>query len=175
MPTYTIGQLAKRFALSRSTLLYYDNIGLLSPSARSAANYRLYTEQDLQRMEKIALYREAGVPLEGIARILGHEGDQLRAVLERRLTEIGREIAGLRNQQRVIVGLLGLETETGLPRVITKASWVSLLRATGLDDEGLRRWHREFERMSPHAHRDFLQALGIEDEEIEQIRRSAVE
>src|SRR5574344_1987818 len=47
---HTIGQIAKRFALSRSTLLYYDTIGLLSPSGRSQANYRLYTDNDVRRM-----------------------------------------------------------------------------------------------------------------------------
>ena len=52
---YTIGQLVKRYGLSRSTLLYYDRIGLLSASARSDANYRLYTDKDLQRMSQIAL------------------------------------------------------------------------------------------------------------------------
>ncbi len=40
----TIGRLARRFGLSRSTLLYYDSIGLLSPSTRSAKDYRLYLQ-----------------------------------------------------------------------------------------------------------------------------------
>jgi len=39
---YPDSQLAGRFGLSRSTLLYYDSIGLLSPSERTASNYRLY-------------------------------------------------------------------------------------------------------------------------------------
>ncbi|MFC1747364.1 MerR family DNA-binding transcriptional regulator [Pseudomonadota bacterium] len=37
---HTIGEVSKRFSISRSTLLYYDAIGLLSPSGRSNANYR---------------------------------------------------------------------------------------------------------------------------------------
>ena len=49
----TISQLARRFGLSRSTLLYYDSIGLLSPSARSDANYRLYSRNDIERMERV--------------------------------------------------------------------------------------------------------------------------
>ena len=66
----TIGQLARRFELSRSTLLYYDSIGLLSPSGRSRANYRLYSDDDVRRMEAIAGYRRAGLPLADIARLL---------------------------------------------------------------------------------------------------------
>jgi len=46
---YTVGSLARSFGLSRSTLLYYDSIGLCKPSGRSAANYRTYTENDRAR------------------------------------------------------------------------------------------------------------------------------
>ena len=54
----TISQLGRRFGLSRSTLLYYDSIGLLSPSLRSRANYRLYSRSDVERMELIDVYRQ---------------------------------------------------------------------------------------------------------------------
>ena len=43
----TVGRLARRFGLARSTLLYYDRIGVLRPSARSAAGYRLYDAGDV--------------------------------------------------------------------------------------------------------------------------------
>ena len=63
---YTVGQLAKLFGLSRSTLLYYDEIGLLSPSARSASNYRLYSEADIRRVRIIRfLTRRQGVTIGG--------------------------------------------------------------------------------------------------------------
>ena len=42
----TIGKLARKFDLSRSTLLYYDRIGLLKPSGRTRANYRVYTPRN---------------------------------------------------------------------------------------------------------------------------------
>ena len=41
----TIGQLGRQFGISRSSLIYYDKIGLIKPSARSEANYRLYTKR----------------------------------------------------------------------------------------------------------------------------------
>ena len=64
MKTFTVGALGRRFGLSRSALLYYDQIGLLVPSARSSAGYRLYTEEDAQRLERICLFRNAGLALE---------------------------------------------------------------------------------------------------------------
>ena len=50
---YTIGKLAKKFDLSRSTLLYYDSIGLLKPSSRTESEYRQYSEDDAARLEQI--------------------------------------------------------------------------------------------------------------------------
>lgn len=53
MKTFRITELGKRFGLSRSTLLYYDRIGLLQPSGRTEAGYREYTRSDADRLERI--------------------------------------------------------------------------------------------------------------------------
>ncbi|MEM8862651.1 MAG: MerR family transcriptional regulator, partial [Chloroflexota bacterium] len=79
---YTIGDLAKEFKLSRSTLLYYDKIGLLTPSKRTEADYRLYSEAEFVRMSKIALYKKAGLSLDEIAEILNSKEDHLSKILE---------------------------------------------------------------------------------------------
>ena len=96
----------KRFGLSRSTLLYYDRIGLLRPSGRTRAEYRQYSEKDVGRLEQICQYREAGVPLAEIRKILQGPGTELARVLEERLVRINDEVRRLRDQQRVILGLL---------------------------------------------------------------------
>jgi DNA-binding transcriptional MerR regulator len=46
MKTYSISKLARAFGLSRSTLLYYDRIGLLAASGRTGSGYRCYSEKD---------------------------------------------------------------------------------------------------------------------------------
>lgn len=166
----TVGQLGKRFGLSRSTLLYYDAIGLLSPSARSASGYRLYSEADVQRMERIMTYREAGLALEVIGRLLQEDESAAPALLERHLQAVNAEIARLRQQQHVIARLLGDPQALGRSRAMSKAQWVALLASTGLDEAGMNRWHHEFEKMSPDAHQDFLESLGIAPGEITQIR-----
>lgn len=85
---YTIGQVCKRFGLSRSTLLYYDTIGLLPASTRSPSGYRLYTEQALQRMAQVQTYREAGLPLETIQTLLASSTASSATVLERHLQDL---------------------------------------------------------------------------------------
>jgi len=62
----TIGQVAKRCSLSRTALIYYDTIGLLQPSGRSLSNYRLYSHEDLNKLDKIILFRSAGLSLDSI-------------------------------------------------------------------------------------------------------------
>ena len=74
--TYTVGRLGELCGVSRSTLLYYDSLGLLAPSGRSPSGYRLYSEADRARLERILAFR------------------------------INEEIAGLRGQQRGILDLL---------------------------------------------------------------------
>jgi len=167
---HTIGQVAKIYSLSRSALIYYDSIGLLRPSGRSDSNYRLYSDSDLKRMDKIALFRSAGLSLESISLLLEKKEDELKLALEHRLFSINSEIQKLRDQQKVILSILQNESATRHSRVITKEVWVQLLQAAGLDQAGMQNWHIEFERMSPEAHQDFLESIGIEMDEIQSIR-----
>jgi len=59
----TVSQLAKLCGLSRTTLLYYESIGLLSPACRSDSNYRRYSTEQLERLRTICAYRNAGLRL----------------------------------------------------------------------------------------------------------------
>ena len=172
---HTIGQLMKRFGLSRSTLIYYDDIGLLKPSARSNANYRMYTDKDLQRMEQITLYKEAGLPLEEIAALLDEKSTAPTELLEQHLSNLNSQISQLRQQQQKVVQLLGKESQLRHSRTMDKAKWVSILAATGMSEEDMQQWHVEFERSLPEAHQDFLESLGIESGEIRTIRRCSQE
>ena len=73
--------------VSVRTLHHYDHIGLLRPSARSAAGYRLYGTEDLLRLQQILLFKELDLPLEEIRRILDDPGfDPVRALAQHRRT-----------------------------------------------------------------------------------------
>jgi DNA-binding transcriptional MerR regulator len=170
----TVGRLARRLGLSRSTLLYYDRLGLLQPSGRSAAGYRLYTAADAERLEKILLFRDVGIPLEAIGALLGAPGGSVAAALESRLAGIRHEIAELRRQQDVVVRLLA-QGGAVRERRLDKAQWVALLRAAGLDDDAMALWHAEFERSAPEAHAELLASLGIGEAEAVAIRERARE
>ena len=70
MTEYLVGEVARLSHISVRTLHHYDAIGLLAPSARSPAGYRLYSGTDLRRLQQILFYRELGFALEEIAEIL---------------------------------------------------------------------------------------------------------
>ena len=106
MKTYRITELARAVGLSRSTLLHYDRIGLLAASDRSRADYRIYTEADRRRLERICQYRAAGLPLADIRALLDVRGRPAARLLEKRLRQTSEEIGALRGQQRLLASLL---------------------------------------------------------------------
>jgi DNA-binding transcriptional MerR regulator len=70
MMVYTVKQMSGLAGISVRTLHYCDEIGLLVPVSRSAAGYRLYSENDLLRLQQIMFYRELGVQLVDIKQII---------------------------------------------------------------------------------------------------------
>lgn len=167
---YTIGRLARKYQLSRSTLLYYDSIGLLKPSSRTDGDYRVYSEGDARRLEQICKYRKAGLRLTEIRKVLDSPENSLTSALERRLDELNEDIQRLRQQQHFIIGLLKNNELFERVGVMSKETWVSLLSASGFSEQEMLRWHVEFERLAPDKHLRFLQFLCIPEEEIQVIR-----
>ncbi len=169
----TISQLARRFGLSRSALLYYDRCGLLRPSGRSAAGYRLYAEREVQRLERICVMRSAGMPLAEIAQALSAPREALPKAIERRLAALRLEMAALRAQQDVLVRLVNSPALKRQHRAMDLNRWVALLTSVGLTETERHHWHAEFERMAPDAHRDFLESLRLPRDQIARVRELA--
>lgn len=64
---FTVGDLARLTGVTVRALHHYDEIGLVRPSQRTAAGYRLYTDADVLRLQQVLLFRELGLPLDEIA------------------------------------------------------------------------------------------------------------
>ena len=101
MTTWTVGQVADLFGVTVRTLHHYDEIGLLVPSERSRAGYRLYTDEDLTRLQQVVVYRRLELPLDEIATLLdGGEdaADHLRRqrdTVMQRLDELTELVAAI--------------------------------------------------------------------------------
>jgi DNA-binding transcriptional MerR regulator len=91
----TVGQVAALAGVTVRTLHHYDELGLLSPTGRSEAGYRLYSYDDLARLREILIWRTLGFPLTEIAALLDDPGHDRLAALERQRELIEREIERL--------------------------------------------------------------------------------
>jgi DNA-binding transcriptional MerR regulator len=83
MRAYTVSQLARMAGVSVRALHYYDQIGLLEPSSRTEAGYRLYGEPELLRLQQILFFKELDMPLDEVREILDDPGFEQVAALER--------------------------------------------------------------------------------------------
>ena len=61
-----VGELARRTGLTVRTLHHYDEIGLLKPSLHTEAGHRLYTADDVARLQRVISLRQLGFPLEEV-------------------------------------------------------------------------------------------------------------
>jgi MerR family transcriptional regulator, thiopeptide resistance regulator len=169
----TVSRLAKSFGLSRSTLLYYDRIGVLPPTARSRSGHRVYGPDTIERLQRIAQLRSAGMPLEAVKRVLD-SNTPLAEALEKQLVSLNQQIGALRTQRHVVMSLLQSPATETRERPLSKEAWTTLFQAIGLTDEDMRDWHRHFERTMPEAHNDFLESLGLDPTEVQRIRAWSV-
>jgi len=169
MKEWSISSLGKEVGLSRSTLLYYDEIGLLRPDYRESSGYRFYSETNLKNLRRICELKEAGFSLKEIQGILEKGGDPNDREVEVQIRKLNEEVRFIRQKQRLLGGMLKHKaSQSGVG--FGKDSWMDILQAAGIDDEPLDRFHVEFERRDPDAHRDFLTSLGIAPAEIEEIQ-----
>jgi DNA-binding transcriptional MerR regulator len=171
MKTYSISKLARAFALSRSTLLYYDRIRLLQPSGRTGSGYRYYSEKEYRRLERISRFRAAGLSLKEIQGVLSSGGVPGVQLLDKRMRETAANIVDLKHQQRLLAGMLARIASGPSSAPVNKQLWVQMLQAAGMDQEARKRWHAEFERRAPEGHNEFLLSLGIARGEVASIRR----
>lgn len=73
MSKYTTGEVAKLTGVSVRTVQYYDDRGILVPTALSEGGRRLYSEDDLKRMRIICFLREVGLPINSISALLSEK------------------------------------------------------------------------------------------------------
>jgi DNA-binding transcriptional MerR regulator len=120
-----IGDLAKRIGVTVRTLHHYDAIGLVKPSARSDAGYRLYNRNDIARLHRIQALRALGLSLAETDALLAGEGADLHAVIRQQITGLQRQIsemADLRDR------LQALETQLDGADEPDIDDWLSTLR-----------------------------------------------
>ncbi|MFI5689427.1 MerR family transcriptional regulator [Streptomyces sp. NPDC051636] len=100
--SYSVGQVAGFAGVTVRTLHHYDDIGLLTPSERSHAGHRRYSDDDLDRLQQILFYRELGFPLDEVAALLDDPDADPRAHLRRQHELLTARIEKLRKMAEAV-------------------------------------------------------------------------
>jgi MerR family transcriptional regulator, thiopeptide resistance regulator len=174
--TLTLGRLSKACGLARASLLHYEALGLLKPRTRTAAGYRVYGEVEIERLQSIRRFRDAGLSLTAISELLkpntnAKNSSAATRLLERRLLDLCMDIERLRAQQKQLARLLASPEFRNAGFAASKESWVALLSRAGMSEAEMHNWHTGFEADSPREHAAFLRSLGLKTAEVARIRR----
>lgn len=133
---YRITELAQKVGLSRSTLLYYEKLGLIS-AQRQANGYRSYSEQDVQRLKLLQQLQAGGLTLKECQSCLETRID--RDLLLERLKVLDDEIAKKNRARELLSAMLGMSS--------------------------MRQWHQATEMQAPNAHLDWLMKQGFSEKQ----------
>lgn len=90
---FKVGELAKRAGITVRTLHHYEAMGLLLPSARTAAGYRLYNRQDITRLHHIQALSRMGMSLSEVRDCLERQALSLNEVLDSQISMLDGQLA----------------------------------------------------------------------------------
>ena len=99
----TIGELANAAGVPISTVRYYERVGILKARRRSASNYRLYSEEDAQRLHFIRAAQASGFTLKDMRELLRPAPcGKVQGVIEHRLEVVEARMSELRQVRRLL-------------------------------------------------------------------------
>lgn len=163
MTTWKIGELARATGLTVRTLHHYDEIGLLSPSQRTPAGHRLYSEEDVAALYRVAALRQLGFRLDQIAALTNDSGSP-RALLAEHMFHVKRQVVA---GQRLHARLLALALSLDRREKPSADDLLSLLEEMKMTDETINRYYTD-EQLSWLAQRgEELGSDAIRDVEAE--------
>lgn len=128
---YRVAEFAALSGVSVRSLHHYDRIGLLRPAAHSERGYRLYSEQDLLRLQQVLTLRYLGFPLKRIRELLGRPDFDLVASLQIQRGALRDRVAELERIEAALVELLAGRRATG------RWAWELVVKASAVVQDGL--------------------------------------
>ncbi len=138
---YKISELAKQVGLSRTALLYYEKLELIT-GRRLENGYRVYSELDLQRVRLIQQLHLGGLTLKECKVCLESKID--KALVKQRLKALDEEIEQKQKSRILLAAIVG--------------------------EGDLKSWHERLDKLAPDAHLDWLKTQGFSDKEALQLK-----
>ncbi len=161
--TYQPHEFAKRAGVTIRALHHYDRLGLLKPSGRTTAGYRLYTDRDLVRLEQIVALKFIGFPLSQIRELLNRkdldlaaELRQQRQIIAEKRDHLDRAIRAIERAEQLVSS--GEQTDWEPFRKIieviqmqTKKDWMKKYYTEEQLNDLRKRWTPEVQAKSEHG------------------------
>ncbi len=163
---YRVGEVATLTRVSVRTLHHYDRIGVLRPSARSEAGYRLYAEGDLLRLQQVLTLRYLGFPLARIREVLARSEFDLVASMRIQRDAVRERIAELERIEAALRALIERRTASG------EWAWDLVIEASEAVGSGLAHGEDEMDKLyTPEQMEHFAELReATPQEEIEAIQ-----
>lgn len=131
-PPWKVGELAKRTGVSVRTLHHYDEIGLLSPSHRSESGYRLYTQDDVVRLQQVRSLRTLGFSLEEAGAFLKRPGVTPDRVLQLHIAHLKERIE---MEQRLCDRMEAIAKRWGADETVPTEEFLQVIEVTTMLDK----------------------------------------
>ncbi|SFI85201.1 MerR family transcriptional regulator [Thermoflavimicrobium dichotomicum] len=164
---YTIGQFAHKANVTIRTLHYYEEIGLLIPSATTEGKHRLYSNEDFIRLQQIVTLKELGFSLKQIKQIL--EGADWEQLLKTQLKLIRQEMERLQKIEQ------GLESILHVYQAEGRVNWHVLLKLFQYSKQDPQARHQFIqENLNPIEQKAFRKLPKLEGEDMETLEWMAL-
>jgi DNA-binding transcriptional MerR regulator len=159
----TVGATASLVGVTVRALHHWDAIGLVRPSGRSGGGYRLYSAADVARIHRVLIYRELGLPLDGIGELLDAPATDAAVPLRHQRAQLAERISRLQAMadavDRMIEAtsagiLLSAEEQVAIFGQDWQPSWVSEARDRWGDTT---QWAQSAERAAGRTAEDWQQ------------------
>ena len=129
---WKIGDLSKTTGLTKRTLRFYNQIGLLSPSGKTESGHRLYNESDLSRLQQILSLKELGLSLEEIKGVLDSNQISPLEIVNLQIIRIKEQI---KEQQQLLDQLQHVSKLMTKEATVTAKDFTNLLQAMKIRHE----------------------------------------
>ncbi len=160
MRLWKVGELAKHAGLTVRALHHYDEIGLLSPSHRSEAGYRLYDGEDVARLLQILSLRQLGFSLEEIRDCLSRPENTLERVLE---LHIARLRDGIELQRKLCSRLEAVSERLRAAEEVSVEDFLETMEAINMFEKHFtEEQRREIEARGKELGQDRIKAVEAE-------------
>ncbi|TNM64641.1 MerR family transcriptional regulator [Streptomyces sp. NP160] len=166
---WTVGRVAEVTGVSVRALHHYDAVGLVRPSGRTAAGYRLYAPDDVERLQAAVVYRRLGFSLDDVSALLDADGEELVDHLRRQRDAV---TARLREDSDLLAAIERALEATMTGTQLTPEERRELFGDSSSEDHALEaqerwgqteQWAQSQQRTAQHAKADWEQVKAEAD------------